>query len=90
MEYWEMDIEKAIDFNFINEEIEEFTSKWIQCLVIVRSHSYLKQNTFEYFLWGTDYIFSFSFEHGNVFLVWVKYMVRRIFIYVLGFWSMIS
>ena len=45
-----MDIKKAIDFNFLNEEIEEFTSKWIQCLVIVRSHSYLKQNTFEYFL----------------------------------------
>ena len=57
MEYWEMVIEKAIDFDFLNEEIEEFTSKWIQCLVIVRSPSYLKQNTFEYCLWGTNRLY---------------------------------
>ena len=40
MEYWEMDIEKVNEFNFLNEEVEEFTSKWSQNFVNVRSPSY--------------------------------------------------
>ena len=28
MEYWEMDIWKVNDFNFLNEDVEEFTSSW--------------------------------------------------------------
>ena len=48
MEYREMDIWKVNEFNFLNEEVEEFTSKWSQNLVKVRSTSYLKQNIFEY------------------------------------------
>ena len=42
MEYWEMDIEKVNEFNFLNEEVEEFTSMWSQSLVNVKSASYLK------------------------------------------------
>ena len=32
-----MDIEKVNDFNFLSEEVEEFTSWWSQRLVNVRS-----------------------------------------------------
>ena len=47
MEYWEMDIGKVNEFSFLNEEVEEFTSRWNQNLVNVRNPSYLKQKTFE-------------------------------------------
>ena len=47
MEYWEMDIRKVNEFSFLNEEVEEFTSRWNQNLVNVRNPSYLKQKTFE-------------------------------------------
>ena len=43
-----MDIEKVSEFNFLNEEIEEFTSSWNQTLVNVRGPSYLKRKIFEY------------------------------------------
>ena len=45
-----MDIEKVNEFNFLNEEVEEFTSRWSENLVNVRSSSYLKQKTFEFCL----------------------------------------
>ena len=45
-----MDIQKVNEFNFLNEEVEEFTSRWIQSLVNVRSPSYLKQKPFKYCL----------------------------------------
>ena len=45
MEYWEMDIWKVNEFNFLNEEVEEFTTRWSQNLVNVRSPSYLKQKS---------------------------------------------
>ena len=35
IEYWEMDIWKVNEFNFLNEEVEEFTSRWSQNLVNV-------------------------------------------------------
>ena len=50
MEYYKMGIWKVNDFNFLNEEVEEFRSRWNQNLVYVRSPSYLKQKTFECFL----------------------------------------
>ena len=40
-----MDIWKVNKFNFINEEVEEFTNSWNQNLVNLRSPSYLKQET---------------------------------------------
>ena len=40
IEYWEMDIWKVNEFNFLNEEVEEFTSRWSQNLVNVTSPSY--------------------------------------------------
>ena len=43
-----MDIWKVNKFNFLNEEIEQFTSRWSQNLVNVRSPSYLKQKNFEH------------------------------------------
>ena len=43
-----MDIWKVNEFNFVNEEVEESTSRWSQNLVNVRSPGYLKQRTFEY------------------------------------------
>ena len=45
-----MGIEKVNEFNLLNEEVEEFTSRWSQNLVNVRSRSYFKQNNFEYCL----------------------------------------
>ena len=36
MEYWEMDIWKVSEFKFLNQQIEEFTSRWNQSLVNVR------------------------------------------------------
>ena len=44
MEYWETDIE----FNFLNEEVKEFTSRRNWNVVNVKSPSYLKQKTIEY------------------------------------------
>ena len=52
MEYWEMDIQKVNEFNYLNEKVEEFTSRWSQSLVNVRIPSYLKQNSFKYCSWG--------------------------------------
>ena len=40
MEYREMDFWKVNEFNFLDEEIEEFTRRWSQNLVNVRSPSY--------------------------------------------------
>ena len=45
MEYREANIWKVNEFTFLNEEVEEFTSRWSQNLVNVRSPSYLKQKT---------------------------------------------
>ena len=42
MEYWEIDIFEVNEFIFLNEEVEEFTRRWIQNLVSVRSPSHLK------------------------------------------------
>ena len=66
-----MDIWKVNEFNFLNEEVQEFTSRRTQNLVNIRSPSYLKQKTFEYCLWSieTGYIFSLVFGHGNTLLV---------------------
>ena len=44
-----MDIWKVNEFNFLNEEAVQFTRRWCQNLVNVRSPSYLKQKSFEYF-----------------------------------------
>ena len=43
MEYWQMDIQKVNELNFLNEEVEEFMSRWSQSFVNVRSPNYLKQ-----------------------------------------------
>ena len=50
MEYREMNIWNVNEFNFLNEEDEEFTSRWSQKLVNVRTPSYVKQGNFEYCL----------------------------------------
>ena len=69
---------------FLNEEVEEPTNSWSQNLVNVRSADYLKQKTFEYCLWGIiDYIFGFLFGHGDLLLVWVKYMVKYLHICIM-------
>ena len=39
IEFWEMDTEKVNEFNFLNEEIEKFISRWSQNLVYVGSFS---------------------------------------------------
>ena len=57
MDYGKMDIWKVNEFKFLNEEVEEFTSRWSQNLVNVRSRSYLKQKNFEYCFWSIkDYL----------------------------------
>ena len=68
-----MDIWKVNDFNFLNEKAEEFSNRWSRYLVNVISPSYLKKKTFEYCLWDIDYIFSFSFWHGD--RVWINFSV---------------
>ena len=45
-----MDIWKVNKFNFLNEEVEEFSSRWSKNLVNLRSPSYLKEKIFEYCL----------------------------------------
>ena len=45
MEYWEMDIWKVNEFNFLNEDVDEFTSMQSQNLVNVSSPRHLKQKT---------------------------------------------
>ena len=50
MKYKEKDILKVNQVNFLNKDVEEFTSRWSQNLVNVRSPSYLNQKTFEYCL----------------------------------------
>ena len=45
-----MIVEKVKEFNFLNEEVEEFIRKWSQNLVNVKSPSYSKHKTSEYFL----------------------------------------
>ena len=50
MEQVLMNIEKVNIDNFLNEEVEDFRSRWSQSLVNERSPSCLKQKTFEYYL----------------------------------------
>ena len=45
-----MGIWKVNEFDFLNEEVEEFTSRWSQNLVNVSCPSYLKEKNFEYCL----------------------------------------
>ena len=45
-----MDIWKVNEFNFLNEEAEEFTSRWSQNLVNLRIPNYLKLKNSEYCL----------------------------------------
>ena len=49
-----MDFEKVNEFNFFNEEVEEFTSRWSQNLVRVKNPCYLRQKTFDYCLSGIN------------------------------------
>ena len=37
MESWVLDIEKVNEFNFLNEEVKELTSRWSQNLVNART-----------------------------------------------------
>ena len=41
MECWEWDIWKVNEFDFLNEEVKEFTSRWSQNLLYLRSPSHL-------------------------------------------------
>ena len=47
-----MNIWKVDEFNVLNEEVEEFTSRWSKNLINLRSPSYLKEKPFEYCLLG--------------------------------------
>ena len=39
MEYWKMNTEKVNEFNSLNEEVDEFTSRWTHSSVNVRTSS---------------------------------------------------
>ena len=45
-----MNFQKDDEFNFLNEEVEEFTSSWSQNFVNLRSPGYLKHKPLEYCL----------------------------------------
>ena len=45
MDYREMGIEKVNGYNFLNEAIDDLTSRWSQSLLNVRSTCYLKQSS---------------------------------------------
>ena len=77
IEYWETGIWKDNEFNFLNEEVEEFSNRWSPNLVNVKSPSYLKQKAFQYCLWGIDYLFSFSFWHGGRVLINFSIAIRE-------------
>ena len=49
---------KLMSLFFLNEEVEEFTNKWSQNLVNVRSPSHLKEKTFEYCLRGINRLYN--------------------------------
>ena len=72
IEHWETDIWKLNEFSFLNEEVE-FWNTWSPNLVNVESPSYLKQKNFQYCLLGTDYVFSFSFWHGD--RIWINFSI---------------
>ena len=75
MEYWEMDIWKVNKFNFLNEEVEKFVSRWNQNLVNMKSPSSLKQKTFEYCSWDKQIIYSvFHLDMVMCQTVLVKYI----------------
>ena len=57
IEYWEMDIEKVNELNFLNEEFEKFASWWSQNFVNVRSLCHLKQKIFEFRLWDINRLY---------------------------------
>ena len=57
MECKEMDIWKVSEFNFLNEEVEEFTRSWGKNLANLRSPSYLKEKTFEYCLYSINRLY---------------------------------
>ena len=82
MEYWEKDFEKVKEFNFLNEKVKEFISRWSQSLVNIRSPGYLKQkNIWLLFTRCKRFmLLDFSLEHGDVLLVRVKFMVKSIHI----------
>ena len=46
MEYRERVVWKVNKFNFLNEKVEKFTSRWGKNLLNVRSANYLKQKMF--------------------------------------------
>ena len=50
MEYRERVVWKVNKFNFLNEKVEKFTSRWSKNLLNVRSANYLKQKNFKYCL----------------------------------------
>ena len=65
-----MDIWKGNGFNFLNQEVGEFTSKWSKNLVNLRSLSYLKEKALEYCLRGINRLhIQFFFGDGDVLLV---------------------
>ena len=45
-----MDIWKVNESIFLNEEVQEFTNRWSQNLINVRSPNCFKQKTFKYCL----------------------------------------
>ena len=57
MENRDMHIWKVNEFNFLNEEAEEFTSRWSQNLINLRSPCYLKQKRFQYCLRGINTLY---------------------------------
>ena len=46
---YKQNIEKGNEFSFLNEKVEEFTSKWSQSLVNLKNSVYLKQKALKYF-----------------------------------------
>ena len=46
-----MDFEKVNEFNFLNEEVEEFTSSWSQSLVNIHIHVCIKFLMHEKLMW---------------------------------------
>ena len=65
-----MDIWKVNGFNFLNQEVGEFTSKWSKNLVNLSSLSYLKEKTLEYCLRGINRLhIQLFFGDGDVLLV---------------------
>ena len=79
-----MDIWKVNEFNFLNEEVEEFTRRWSLNLVTVKCPSSLKQENHQILFMRQKQIIVYSVFPSDM-VIYSKCMVRYIHICIMIF-----